>query len=125
VLQGWADFSLAFQLLVASKNSGFLALDRGFDTREMFFVQVLGLNFEVNGLAVFDLLRYRRQEHSVLLCAFDLIELDGEDLRRKLSRNASRRLHVAAHPHDGIAFNEHFENDGAITSTPVRSAAKA
>jgi ATP-dependent DNA ligase len=36
-----------------------------------------------NGLSVFDLIRYRRQDHAVTLCAFDLIELDGEDLRRE------------------------------------------
>jgi bifunctional non-homologous end joining protein LigD len=34
-----------------------------------------------NGLAVFDLIRYRRQDGTVTLCAFDLLELDGEDLR--------------------------------------------
>jgi hypothetical protein len=33
------------------------------------------------GLSVFDLLRYRRHDHVAVLCAFDLIELDGEDLR--------------------------------------------
>ena len=34
-----------------------------------------------NGLSVFDLIRYRRQDHAVTLCASDLLELDGEDLR--------------------------------------------
>jgi ATP-dependent DNA ligase len=33
-----------------------------------------------NGLAVFDLIRYRRQDAAVTLCAFDLLELDGEEL---------------------------------------------
>ncbi len=32
------------------------------------------------GLSVFDLIRYRRHDHAVTLCAFDLLELDGEDL---------------------------------------------
>ena len=36
-----------------------------------------------NGLSVFDLLRYRRQDDAVTLCAFDLLELDGVDLRRE------------------------------------------
>jgi bifunctional non-homologous end joining protein LigD len=35
-----------------------------------------------NGLAVFDLIRGHRPTAAVL-CAFDLIELDGEDLRRE------------------------------------------
>jgi bifunctional non-homologous end joining protein LigD len=35
-----------------------------------------------NGLAVFDRIRYRRHDRKVFLYAFDLIELDGADLRR-------------------------------------------
>ena len=35
-----------------------------------------------SGLAVFDLIRRRRHEHAAVLCAFDVIELDGEDLHR-------------------------------------------
>jgi ATP-dependent DNA ligase len=31
---------------------------------------------------VFDRIRYRRHDASVFLYAFDLIELDGEDMRR-------------------------------------------
>jgi hypothetical protein len=33
------------------------------------------------GLSIFDLLRYRRHDHAALLCAFELIEVDGKDLR--------------------------------------------
>jgi ATP-dependent DNA ligase len=33
------------------------------------------------GLSIFDALRYRLRDHAAVLCAFDLIELDGEDLR--------------------------------------------
>jgi bifunctional non-homologous end joining protein LigD len=36
-----------------------------------------------NGLPVFDRLRYRRDDRRVFLYAFDLIELDGDDLRRE------------------------------------------
>ncbi len=36
---------------------------------------------DANGLPVFDLLRYRRQDDAVTLCAFNLLELDGVDLR--------------------------------------------
>jgi hypothetical protein len=51
------------------------------------------------GLAVFDRLRYRRADASVFLYAFDLLELDGQDLRREpletrkatLSELATRR----------------------------------
>jgi bifunctional non-homologous end joining protein LigD len=34
-----------------------------------------------DGLSVFDLIRNRHHDHAAVLCAFDLIELDGEDLR--------------------------------------------
>ena len=37
---------------------------------------------DVNRLAVFDLLRRRWHGEDVILCAFDLIELDEQDLRR-------------------------------------------
>jgi ATP-dependent DNA ligase len=43
---------------------------------------------DLNGLAVFNLLRYRRRDEAVLLCASHLMELDGNDLRRSPSRNA-------------------------------------
>ena len=33
------------------------------------------------GLSVFNALRFRLRDHAAMLCAFDLIELDGEDLR--------------------------------------------
>jgi bifunctional non-homologous end joining protein LigD len=36
-----------------------------------------------NGLADFELLRYRRQDDAATLVAFDLIELEGRDLRRE------------------------------------------
>jgi len=33
------------------------------------------------GLSVFDILRYRLRDDAAVLCAFDLVELDGKDLR--------------------------------------------
>ena len=36
-----------------------------------------------NGLSVFDMIRWRQHDRAVTLCAFDLIELDGEDIRQK------------------------------------------
>src|SRR6516164_3236724 len=36
-----------------------------------------------NGLAVFDLIRGHGSKTSAILCAFDLLELDGKDLRRR------------------------------------------
>ena len=48
-----------------------------------------------DGLAVFDLIRHKRHGGAAVLCAFDLIELDGEDLRRS-------------------SIEYHYEGDGEI-----------
>jgi len=67
------------------------------------------------GLAVFDLIRGFRHDASATLCAFDLLELDGEDLRR--APIETRKLTLKSFlrdKHAGIAFNEHFTADGAI-----------
>jgi ATP-dependent DNA ligase len=67
------------------------------------------------GLANFDLLRTQRTQAAAVLSAFDLLELDGADLRavpiEKRKRALARLLRAA---HGGIAFNEHYEVDGAI-----------
>ncbi len=50
-----------------------------------------------------------------MLCAFDLIELDGEDLRGARLENRKRTLaDLLRGTDDGIAFNKHFDGDGAI-----------
>ena len=66
-----------------------------------------------NGIPDFDRLRYCHHDDSVLLCAFDLLELDGDDLRREplVTRKATlASLLSKASP--GILLNEHFEHDG-------------
>jgi bifunctional non-homologous end joining protein LigD len=67
-----------------------------------------------NGLAVFELIRGHRTHASAVLCAFDLLELDGEDLRRHAIEN---RKHLLAKllkgSHLSLVLNEHFEEDGA------------
>ena len=76
---------------------------------------------------MFDLIRYRRQDHAVTLCAFDLIELDGEDLRRepiKVCKRTLKGLLRRAHP--GIVFNQHFDVEVLSSSSrPAPSAARA
>ena len=68
-----------------------------------------------NGLAVFKLLRNYRNGHAATLCAFDLIELDGQNLRREPiedRKSLLRKLIKGKHP--GIAFNRHFDVEGSI-----------
>ncbi len=53
------------------------------------------------GLSAFDLIRYRRHDHDVTLCAFDLLELDGEDMRRmpiELRKATLKSLLRRTHP---------------------------
>jgi bifunctional non-homologous end joining protein LigD len=69
---------------------------------------------DANGLAVFNLIRGQRPAAAVL-CAFDLLELDGEDLRREpIETRKSTLKSLLRGKHEGIAFNAHFIADGAI-----------
>ena len=44
-----------------------------------------------------------------VLCAFDLLELNGEDIRGEPIEDRKRRLAgLLRLPHDGIAINEHL-----------------
>jgi bifunctional non-homologous end joining protein LigD len=67
------------------------------------------------GLAVFDLLRGRQHHAGAELCAFDMIELDGDDLRRQTIQERKRALsRLLGRFQHGIVANEYFEGDGAI-----------
>jgi bifunctional non-homologous end joining protein LigD len=68
-----------------------------------------------NGLSVFDLLHYQRRDQVVTLCAFDLLSINGEDVRSEHIEDRKHRLAgLLRRPHDGIALNEHYKGDGAI-----------
>jgi ATP-dependent DNA ligase len=67
------------------------------------------------GIAVFDKLRQRRNEWSVFLVAFDLLELNGRDLRREpieIRKAGLARLLRNAEP--GLQLSEHIEHEAAI-----------
>ena len=74
-----------------------------------------------DALSVFDLLRCRQFDHAAVLCAFDLIELDGKDLRRQpLERRKAALADLLRGIRDGIAFNQHFAGDGGPSlNTPA------
>jgi bifunctional non-homologous end joining protein LigD len=66
------------------------------------------------GLAVFDKLHSRRHDDQVILYAFDLLELDGEDWRpRPLEERKARLEMLLAKAPAGIRYSEHLEGDGA------------
>jgi bifunctional non-homologous end joining protein LigD len=66
-----------------------------------------------NGLASFERIRYRQHDGDVFLYAFDLIELNGDDLRRDpLQVRKATLASILAKARPGIRFNEHIEGDG-------------
>ena len=77
--------------------------------------QILAVEFEQVEGAVFDLIRGHRPSATAVLCAFDLIELDGEDLRREPieTRKSTLKSLLRGKP-AGIVFNAHFIADDAI-----------
>jgi len=68
------------------------------------------------GLAVFDRLRYRRADGSVFLYAFDLLELNGKDLKREPFEVRKATLaSLLRSCSSGVRLNEHLEHhDGAV-----------
>ena len=67
-----------------------------------------------DGLSIFDLIRYRQNDNAAVLCAFDLIELNGKDLRwQPVERRKAVLSDLLRDTSDGIAFNTHFDGDGA------------
>jgi hypothetical protein len=60
-------------------------------------------------LAVFDLIRGHRFSQAAVLCAFDLLELDGEDFRREpIKTRKSTLKSLLRGKRAGIAFKAHF-----------------
>src|SRR5712671_1658768 len=64
------------------------------------------------GIASFDLIRHHRNDDRVFLYGFDLIELNGDDLRRDpLQVRKVTLTSVLAKAGAGIRFNEHLDFD--------------
>src|SRR6202790_1644994 len=69
-----------------------------------------------DGIASFDRIRYRRYDADVFMWAFDLIELNGDDLRRDpLAVRKSTLERMLGSAGAGIRYNQHLdEEDGAL-----------
>jgi ATP-dependent DNA ligase len=69
-----------------------------------------------DGISSFDRTRYRQHDASVFLYAFDLIELDGNDLRREpLAVRKATLASLLARAGPGLRFNEHMdEHNGPL-----------
>jgi bifunctional non-homologous end joining protein LigD len=82
-------------------------------TGKSFILDGEAIVVDEDGLSVFDLLRYRRHDHAATLCVFDLIELDGTDLRRNPIEERKERLAALLwQRHFGMALNVTYTGDG-------------
>jgi bifunctional non-homologous end joining protein LigD len=67
-----------------------------------------------DGVAIFDALHRHGTVRAAILQAFDLLELDGEDLRPvMLGKRKARLARLLARAPPGIEFNAHTDEDGA------------
>jgi bifunctional non-homologous end joining protein LigD len=70
---------------------------------------------DASGVAVFELIRRYGAIASAVHCAFDLLELDGRDLRREpIEKRKELLAELLAGPQLNLVFNECFEGDGAM-----------
>ena len=68
-----------------------------------------------DGLAVFDLIRRHGTVTNAEHCAFDLLELDGRDLRHETIEKRKESLaELLSGSRHSLIFNECFKEDGAI-----------
>jgi bifunctional non-homologous end joining protein LigD len=75
-----------------------------------------------DGVAVFHALHRRHKPTDAMLYAFDLLELNGKDLRPlPLSERKAKLARLLASASVAIVFNEHTDEDGA---TVFRHACK-
>jgi bifunctional non-homologous end joining protein LigD len=73
-----------------------------------------------NGLADFELIRGHGTADNAVHCAFDLLELDGRDLRRRPIEERKELLtqllrQVLRDSNPSIVLNEYYEEDGAFS----------
>ena len=79
-----------------------------------------------DGIASFDRIRYRRHDADVFMWAFDLIELNGDDLRRDpLNVRKATLASVLARAAPGLRLNEHPEADEMVCADWAKGGAEA
>ncbi len=68
-----------------------------------------------DGLAVFELIRGHRTVASAVHCAFDLLEVNGQDIRNyPIEKRKNALAELLRDAHSSIVLNEHFDEDGEI-----------
>jgi bifunctional non-homologous end joining protein LigD len=75
-----------------------------------------------DGLADFERLRSRRHDDEAVLCAFDLIELDGRDLRREpIEERKAALAKLLRRCGPGLVLNVVFEQPGDVVFKHARA----
>jgi bifunctional non-homologous end joining protein LigD len=70
---------------------------------------------EENGLSNFEMIRWRRHGNRVVLCAFDILYLDDEDLRgHPIEQRKSVLAQLLRRAPNGIVLSQIFYGDGAV-----------
>jgi bifunctional non-homologous end joining protein LigD len=68
-----------------------------------------------DGIAVFERILYKRYDHTVFLYAFDIVELNGEDLRPEpLEARKATLGSLLACAGIGVRLNEHLEHANGV-----------
>jgi ATP-dependent DNA ligase len=117
-----------FRILARPDSAGVRLITRnGNLPANSFLIDGEAIVTNAKGLAVFDLIRQKRHGDDAVLIAFDLIALDGEDLRRWPIEDRKRKLaKLVRGPHPGVVLNEFFEGEATSYSrTPANSVVRA
>jgi len=79
-----------------------------------------------SGLAIFDKLHSKANDVEVVMFAFDVLELNGEDCRGSpLVERKARLRKLLARARHGIYYTDHLDADGSSTNMHASSAARA
>ena len=79
---------------------------------QSFMIDGEAVIYRPDGVSDFDALRIGRRAHEVTMVAFDLIELQGDDLRKEPLFNRKQRLARILSSAEVIVYNEHITHDG-------------
>jgi hypothetical protein len=99
----------------ASRGARRWSIDRKLPARQSWPTDGEAVCCEESGVPSFELLRYRHHDGAVFLYAFDLLELDGRDMRSApLEKRRAALAKILRPVKHGVHLSDHFEADGPI-----------
>jgi ATP-dependent DNA ligase len=107
ITRGGHDWSARYPLVVEAVN-------------HLFKVRSCLLDGEMvccdeKGVTSFQLFRHRRNEPQAFLYAFDLLELNGADLREPIEVRKATLASILRKARHGVRLNEHLEHNCSLT----------